>query len=122
MAQKSQFHRSLSQSQEWPISTYPILLDRFEQSSSLGEYFWQDLFVAKQIITSNPLRHVDVGSRIDGFIAHLLCTREVEVFDIRPLNISIVFDISSVGYFVWIPIILITLIVSHVCILWSILV
>ena len=68
LAQKSQFHRSLSQSQEWPISTYPINLTVLEQSSSLGEYFWQDLFVAKQIITSNPLRHVDVGSRIDGFI------------------------------------------------------
>jgi hypothetical protein len=31
------------------------------------------------------VRHIDVGSRIDGFIAHLLSFREVEVLDIRAL-------------------------------------
>ena len=30
-----------------------------------------------------------MGSRIDGFIAHLACVREVEVFDIRPLDARI---------------------------------
>jgi len=33
---------------------------------------------------NNPLKHVDIGSRIDGFIAHLSVFKEVEVFDIRP--------------------------------------
>ncbi|HQE62470.1 MAG TPA: DUF268 domain-containing protein [Candidatus Latescibacteria bacterium] len=32
---------------------------------------------------------MDVGSRIDGFIAHLAAFREVEVFDIRPLAVPI---------------------------------
>ncbi len=33
--------------------------------------------------------HLDVGSRLDGFIAHLLAFMEVEVIDIRPLNINV---------------------------------
>ncbi len=73
----------------WPIQIFPVLLDRTEPSSALGEYFWQDLFVAKKIIELDPKRHIDVGSRIDGFIAHLACVRSVEVFDIRPLSVDI---------------------------------
>ena len=34
-----------------------------------GHYFHQDLLVAKFINESNPRRHVDIGSRVDGFIA-----------------------------------------------------
>lgn len=70
----------------WLITSYPIFLDRKTESASLGEYFWQDLLVAKEVIKQSPVRHVDVGSRVDGFIAHLACTRKVEVFDIRPLT------------------------------------
>jgi hypothetical protein len=70
----------------WPIKFYPMILDRNGESAELGEYFWQDLFVAKQVINTNPKRHIDVGSRIDGFVAHLACVRPIEVFDIRPLN------------------------------------
>ena len=33
--------------------------------------------------------HVDVGSRVDGFVAHLAVFREVEVLDIRSLDIHI---------------------------------
>ncbi|MDB5798483.1 MAG: hypothetical protein JWP36_2385 [Paucimonas sp.] len=32
---------------------------------------------------------MDVGSRIDGFVAHVASFREIEVFDIRPLSPSI---------------------------------
>lgn len=76
-------------SKNWKIKIYPVLLDKKQQSANLGEYFWQDLFVAKKIIEQNPNRHIDVGSRIDGFIAHLACVRQVEVFDIRPLTSEI---------------------------------
>lgn len=68
---------------------YPILDDRNSDAAVLGEYFWQDLFVAKHILESQPSRHVDVGSRIDGFIAHLACFQHVEVFDIRPLSVEV---------------------------------
>lgn len=73
----------------WKINDYPMLLDRGVESASLGEYFWQDLLVAREIIKQSPARHVDVGSRIDGFVAHISCTRTVEVFDIRPLSANI---------------------------------
>lgn len=74
---------------EWPLVVYPILHEWKSESANLGEYFWQDLYVAKQIINENPQRHIDVGSRVDGFIAHLACVRDVEVFDIRPLTAKI---------------------------------
>jgi hypothetical protein len=63
----------------------PCLGDRYKESGSIkNEYFWQDLSVAQRIFRENPTRHVDVGSRIDGFVAHVASFREIEVFDIRP--------------------------------------
>ena len=56
---------------------------------SKGHYFHQDLLVAKMIYDSKPKRHVDVGSRVDGFVAHVASFREIEVFDVRPLEKSI---------------------------------
>ncbi|RYD26382.1 MAG: DUF268 domain-containing protein, partial [Verrucomicrobiaceae bacterium] len=61
------------------------MLEEWSASSgSLGAYFHQDLHVAGWIHQAKPRRHVDVGSRIDGFIGHLAVFREVEVLDIRP--------------------------------------
>jgi hypothetical protein len=62
----------------------PILHEWNETSGGLGTYFHQDLTVARWIRETAPVRHVDVGSRIDGFIGHLAVFREVEVIDIRP--------------------------------------
>lgn len=68
----------------------PCLGDRYQSSGSAnGHYFFQDLLVARRIFERNPVRHVDVGSRIDGFVAHVATFREIEVFDIRPLPESI---------------------------------
>src|SRR5271163_1627119 len=50
-----------------------------------GHYFHQDLLVAQHIFRANPLRHLDIGSRINGFVAHVASFRTVEVMDIRPL-------------------------------------
>ncbi|MGI9344992.1 MAG: DUF268 domain-containing protein [Gammaproteobacteria bacterium] len=50
-----------------------------------GAYFHQDLLVAELIHEARPERHIDVGSRIDGFVAHVAAFREIEVLDIRPL-------------------------------------
>ena len=57
--------------------------------SSDGHYFWQDLICAKWINEEGPERHFDVGSRIDGYIAHLLSFREVTLLDIRPSTLDI---------------------------------
>lgn len=66
------------------LSAQPCLTDWYEESgNSRGEYFWQDLYVAQKIYESSPEKHVDVGSRIDGFVAHVASYRQIEVLDIR---------------------------------------
>ena len=65
---------------------HPCLSDRFSSSGlARGHYFHQDLLVATRIFLNNPGIHVDVGSRIDGFVAHVASFRPIEVIDIRPL-------------------------------------
>jgi hypothetical protein len=63
---------------------YPVLRERFESSGNLGHYFYEDLTTAQRIFENKPQKHVDVGSRVDGFVAHVASFREIEVFDIRP--------------------------------------
>lgn len=50
-----------------------------------GQYFHQDLLVAREIYRRNPRRHLDVGSRVDGFCAHVATFRLIEIVDIRPM-------------------------------------
>ena len=65
---------------------YPIFSDYQKSAGSVGgHYFHQDLLVASYIHKKNPIRHVDIGSRIDGFITHLACFRSVDVIDVRKL-------------------------------------
>lgn len=66
-------------------------LNDFKDSAGAadGHYFWQDLICAQWINDENPEKHFDVGSRVDGFIAHLLASREVVLLDIRPLPYNI---------------------------------
>jgi len=67
------------------IEWQPCLQDRYaEAGSTKNEYFWQDLIVAQWIYQANPVRHIDFGSRIDGFVAHVASYRKIEVIDIRP--------------------------------------
>ena len=63
---------------------YPCLEDkRAEGGTATGHYFHQDLLVARRIHQRAPTRHVDVGSRIDGFVAHVASFRSIVVMDIR---------------------------------------
>jgi hypothetical protein len=62
----------------------PMLTERNESAGQLGAYFHQDRLVASWILEASPPRHVDVGSRIDGFIGSLSVFRQVELIDIRP--------------------------------------
>jgi len=65
----------------------PILSDYRETAGIAGgHYFHQDLWAARKIFRRRPPRHLDIGSRIDGFIAHILVFMDVEVIDFRPLN------------------------------------
>jgi SAM-dependent methyltransferase len=64
--------------------SYAILGDRFTESGTMkGHYFHQDLFVASKIFKNNPIRHIDIGSRNDGFVAHVAVFRQIEIIDIR---------------------------------------
>ena len=76
---------------QFPIKKlYPCLEEKFDESGDgKGHYFNQDLFVAQKIFKANPKRIVDIGSRIDGFVAHVASFREIEVFDIRRLDSNI---------------------------------
>lgn len=80
------FARQAEQSEiEFPITTLcPILNERFVQDKRpLSHYFYQDLIVAQKIYRNNPRKHVDIGSRVDGFVTHVASFRELELFDIR---------------------------------------
>lgn len=69
---------------------YPCVEDRSQESgTTTGHYFHQDLLVAGKIFKNNPDKHIDIGSRIDGFVAHVASFREIEVFDIRKLSYQI---------------------------------
>ena len=76
---------------EFKISSYyPCFSDRFETSGSIPmHYFYQDLYVARRLYENNPHKHVDIGSRIDGFVAHVAVFREIEVIDIRDIKNTI---------------------------------
>ncbi len=84
----SHIQKLLKQDKNFSVSSLrPCLGDRFEDAGSLPlHYFHQDLFVARQIYMKNPVRHVDIGSRIDGFVAHVASFRDIEVFDIREIK------------------------------------
>jgi hypothetical protein len=72
------------------IKLFPILPERFDSSGiAKGHYFHQDLWAARKIRFSCPSMHIDVGSRIDGFIAHLLVFMDVTVLDIRDLTSNV---------------------------------
>jgi len=72
------------------IEFLPCLHDWYEEGGATkNEYFWQDLYVARIICSANPKKHVDIGSRIDGFVAHVASFREIEVFDIRPVTSNV---------------------------------
>lgn len=75
---------------KFSFSFFPILDDKYAPSGSTkGHYFTQDLFVAQEIFHQNPSKHVDIGSRIDGFVTHVASFREIEVIDIRPVDLNI---------------------------------
>jgi hypothetical protein len=68
----------------------PVLTDfGAEAGIARGHYFHQDLWAARRIFAERPRHHVDVGSRIDGFVAHVLTFMPVTVVDIRALESAV---------------------------------
>ena len=74
------------------ITASNMILVDYESSAGTakGHYFHQDLLIAQKIFEAAPQRHIDVGSRVDGFAAHVASFREIEVVDVR--------DMAETGY------------------------
>ena len=63
---------------------WPIIGDKYALAGMMENYFWQDLWAAKLIIKSGIKKHFDIGSRVDGFIAHLLSAGlDITMIDVR---------------------------------------
>ncbi len=72
---------------KFKIKLCPHTADKlYPAGMSSGHYFHQDLWVAQEIFQSNPQWHGDVGSRIDGFVAHVASFRPITVFDVRKMT------------------------------------
>lgn len=68
---------------------FPVIGENIESSGQIiPHYFYQDLIVASYIYKNKPLKHVDIGSRLDGFVSHVASFRQIEVFDIRDNKIN----------------------------------
>lgn len=87
----SAFKKQTPAESEFPIiGFYPFILDRYAQSGNFCQhYFEQDLLMAQRIFANRPAKHIDIGSRVDGFVTHVAAFRDIEIFDIRPLSRSI---------------------------------
>ncbi len=85
--------RTMSRSAGTPLPSWrtalPALADASSGAGTTGEYFLADLWTARRIREQAPSRHLDVGSRIDGLVAHLLTFTSVDVVDLRPLTTEI---------------------------------
>lgn len=65
----------------------PQINDWYESAGNISdEYFVQDLFVARKIFEKKPVKHVDIGSRIDGFVSNVASFMDIEILDIRTVN------------------------------------
>lgn len=85
------FKQLMGENSEFLLNdNHPCLTDKNAESGVVkGMYFHQDLFVAKQIFKRNPRKHVDIGSSVEGFVAHVASFRQIEIFDIRKLESNV---------------------------------
>ena len=79
MNTRPEFHASLGK-------IYPFIMEWDGSAGDLGFYFWQDLWGSRKIFSTKPSEHYDIGSRVDGFVAHVLTFMPVTLIDIRPLS------------------------------------
>lgn len=81
-----QLKAQIPENPDFPLGKqWECLDDRYANNGMPeGHYFHQDLLVAHRIFKNQPERHIDVGSSIEGFVAHVASFRPIEVFDIRP--------------------------------------
>ncbi|MCI8951380.1 MAG: DUF268 domain-containing protein [Lachnospiraceae bacterium] len=83
------FERENSAFMLCPKYETPMLKDYRDSAGSMDlHYYSMDILVAKRIIEDCPEHHYDIGSRIEGFISHLITANiHTTVIDIRPLDV-----------------------------------
>ena len=84
-----EYTRQCGDDKQFPFvgeNQWALLTDCIQEAGQVGQdYFLQDLWCAREIYRSNVKTVYDIGSRIDGFIAHLLAMEvNVTLLDIRP--------------------------------------
>lgn len=83
-------YRKMTDEKMPPLSLWPCLIDRYEAGgTSKGEYFYQDFWAARKVHESRCVEHVDIGSRVDGFVAHCAVFCNVTYVDIRPIETAV---------------------------------
>lgn len=76
----------------------PVLGEHLKQSASLDRhYFVQDIICAELVIKNFDTTHLDVGSRVDGFISKVALFAPLDVLDIRPLRLPLLNVSTKVG-------------------------
>lgn len=87
-------YNSANKRKEFAINDTNLWLIGSDYNASAGKplehYFAQDIWAAARIHEALPEKHYDIGSRLDGFLAHLLVfCRDITYIDIRPLPFEI---------------------------------
>ena len=86
---KAEYTRQRGGDTQFPIRAedqWVFLNDCLSASGNTDDYFFQDMWAAREIYRSNVKNVYDIGSRVDGYIAHLLSMEvHVTLLDIRPL-------------------------------------
>jgi SAM-dependent methyltransferase len=72
------------------LDLYPRLVDRRDAAGTFdAHYFYQDIWAATKVHESGCVEHVDIGSRVDGFIAHCACFTRVSYVDLRAVDLEL---------------------------------
>ncbi len=86
-------YRRLNRDKSFRICFSDIYYTSYNRYSTAGKasghYFHQDIWAAKILYERRVKEHVDVGSRIDGFVGHILPFCRVCYVDIRPLDAKV---------------------------------
>lgn len=72
---------------ESSVQLAPLFSDRYGGAGAARSlYFLQDLLCSSRVLKQSHVCHLDIGSRIDGFVAQIAASRPIDVLDIRPLQ------------------------------------
>jgi SAM-dependent methyltransferase len=85
-----QRQRSLNDPRLTLSDAYFSTADRFKPAGEVvGHYFLQDLWAAQRVYRRGCPSHVDIGSRLDGFVSHVMTFARVVYVDVRPLPFTL---------------------------------